>query len=376
MAPLECPVLKPTMEDMMSMTFEEYITKHELKIAKAGVCKIVAPMQWVPRKQGYRNLSHMRIERPIRQHASGSRGLYRMILMEAPAMTVPEFEAQATDKDNLPNSRAGEKLDDADLERKFWANLSLRPPLYGADVAGSLCDPQCRGWNLRKLDTVLSSVLKENGFSLPGVNEPYLYFGMYRSVFAWHTEDLDLYSVNYLHFGANKQWYVVPPEHRTRFEQVVKQMLPEVFKHCPEFLRHKELLISPQLLDLHQVPYIRLTQGPREFVINYPGAYHAGFNTGYNCAESLNFATKRWIPIGARAGVCRCNPDSVKIDMRLFRHLVPARQLPAELLVDTSDEEEESEEPSDTGSHHKGARRRRAADSSDEEEEEGSSDEE
>lgn len=56
-----------------------------------------------------------------------------------------------------------------------------------------------------------------------------------------------------------------------------------------------------------------------EFIINFPGAYHAGFNHGYNCAESVNFATKKWIPLGAVASYCDCNPDSVKIDMRLFR---------------------------------------------------------
>lgn len=61
-------------------------------------------------------------------------------------------------------------------------------------------------------------------------------------------------------------------------------MLPEMFRHCPEFMRHKELLISPALLDQHKIPYVRAVQQPREFMINYPGAYHAGFNAGYNCA--------------------------------------------------------------------------------------------
>ncbi len=51
--------------------------------------------------------------------------------------------------------------------------------------------------------------------------------------------------------------------------------------------------MSPQFLDQYQVPYVKVTQHPREFVITYPGAYHAGFNQGYNCAESVNFATKR-----------------------------------------------------------------------------------
>jgi len=46
------------------------------------------------------------------------------------------------------------------------------------------------------------------------------------------------------------------------------------------------------------------------------GSYHCGFNHGYNCAESTNFATRAWIGVGARAASCRCTDDSVTIDMR------------------------------------------------------------
>lgn len=54
-----------------------------------------------------------------------------------------------------------------------------------------------------------------------------------------HTEDLDLYSVNYLHYGAPKQWYVIPPAARQRFEGLIKGMIPDLFRACPEFFRHK-----------------------------------------------------------------------------------------------------------------------------------------
>jgi len=30
------------------------------------------------------------------------------------------------------------------------------------------------------------------------------------------------------------------------------------------------------MLDLHQIPYVKAVQHPREFMINFPGAYHAG----------------------------------------------------------------------------------------------------
>ena len=55
------------------------------------------------------------------------------------------------------------------------------------------------------------------------------------------------------------------------------------------------------------------------------GAYHAGFNVGFNCAESTNFATTSWIQHGAAADFCRCSPEqqSVHLDMGLFLAQAP-----------------------------------------------------
>ena len=44
-----------------------------------------------------------------------------------------------------------------------------------------------------------------------------------------------------------------------------------------------------------------MTQQAGEFMVTFPYAYHAGFNHGYNCAESTNFATQRWIEYGKQA---------------------------------------------------------------------------
>lgn len=61
-------------------------------------------------------------------------------------------------------------------------------------------------WNIGRLRTILDLVEKESGITIEGVNTPYLYFGMWKTSFAWHTEDMDLYSINYLHFGEPKSW--------------------------------------------------------------------------------------------------------------------------------------------------------------------------
>ena len=44
-----------------------------------------------------------------------------------------------------------------------------------------------------------------------GVNMPYVYFGMWRATFSRHVEDMDLYGVNFFHYGAHKTWLGAPP---------------------------------------------------------------------------------------------------------------------------------------------------------------------
>lgn len=46
---------------------------------------------------------------------------------------------------------------------------------------------------------------------------------------------------------------------------------------------------------------MQVTQEAGEFMITFPYGYHAGFNHGFNCAESTNFATRRWIEYGKQA---------------------------------------------------------------------------
>lgn len=53
------------------------------------------------------------------------------------------------------------------------------------------------------------------------------------------------------------------------------------------------------------LPLLKITQEAGEFMVTFPYAYHAGFNHGFNCAESTNFATERWIEYGKQAVLVR-----------------------------------------------------------------------
>ncbi|XP_057268108.1 lysine-specific demethylase 4C-like, partial [Pezoporus wallicus] len=87
---------------------------------------------------------------------------------------------------------------------------------------------------------------------------------------------------------------------------------------CDAFLRHKMTLISPSILKMYGIPFDKVTQEAGEFMITFPYGYHAGFNHGFNCAESTNFATFRWIDYGKAAKLCTCRRDMVKISMDVF----------------------------------------------------------
>uniref|UniRef100_A0AAQ5XLA9 [histone H3]-trimethyl-L-lysine(9) demethylase n=1 Tax=Amphiprion ocellaris TaxID=80972 RepID=A0AAQ5XLA9_AMPOC len=294
--------------------FSRYIAYMESQGAhKAGLAKIVPPKEWKPRSS-YDDIDNLMIPAPIQQVVTGQSGLFTQYNIQKKSMAVREFRKIAnSDKFCSPH------YDDfEELERKYWKNVTFNPPIYGADVNGTLYDPDVKEWNICHLDTILDTVERDSGITIEGVNTPYLYFGMWKTTFAWHTEDMDLYSINYLHFGEPKSWYCVPPEHGKRLERLAKGFFPGSAQNCEAFLRHKMTLISPSILKKYGIPFEKITQEAGEFMVTFPYAYHAGFNHGFNCAESTNFATERWIEYGKQAVLCSCRKDMVKISMDVF----------------------------------------------------------
>ncbi|BFZ55601.1 hypothetical protein PYCC9005_002642 [Savitreella phatthalungensis] len=198
-----------------------------------------------------------------------------------------------------------------ELEKAYWKSLTYNQPLYGADLPGSLFHDSVKSWNVAHLDNILNKL----GKVLPGVNSAYLYLGMWKASFSWHVEDMDLYSINYIHFGAPKQWYSVSQEDNSKFETVMRNIFPDDAHRCSQFMRHKTFGASPARLAQHGVNVNRLVHYEKEFVITFPYGYHSGYNLGYNCAESVNFATEDWLEFGRVAEKCECIHDAVTIDV-------------------------------------------------------------
>ncbi|XP_013139255.1 PREDICTED: probable lysine-specific demethylase 4B [Papilio polytes] len=307
-------VFRPTWDEFKD--FNKYVQYMESKGAhKAGLAKVIPPPEWVPRKKGY-NLDELNITipSPICQVVTGKQGLFQQINIQKKSMTVRQFAVMA----NSAKYCTPRHTNYDDLERKYWKNVTYVAPIYGADVNGSITDPDVNEWNINHLGTILDFVNSDYGIEIDGVNTAYLYFGMWKTTFAWHTEDMDLYSINYLHFGEPKTWYAIPPEHGKRFERIASGFFPTSAKTCQAFLRHKMTLISPHILKQYSVPVNKVTQKAGEIMITFPYGYHAGFNHGFNCAESTNFAAPRWVEYGKRALQCTCSNDMVKISMDTF----------------------------------------------------------
>ena len=308
----------PTKEQLAN--FKTYVPFMESQGAhKAGIARIVPPKDWTARKAGYEPSEvDIIIDSPVKQNITSTKVLGALTTFAdrtIPSLTLPEYLRLATSPKFLTPSHSTYD----ELEQLYWQQSqdpSIPSPIYGADVPASLTDPDQTVFNLSNLPNILSGMAEE----IPGINTPYTYVGMWRATFSWHVEDMDLYGLNFLHYGASKTWYCVPPEHGYKLEQLAQKLFPEMTETCFNLLRHKAVMIGPKLLRAHGIPVNKMVHEQGTIMVVFPHAYHSGFNHGFNMAETLNFALPRWVEYGKRFRGCLCSNQSmeVRVNMEQF----------------------------------------------------------
>lgn len=322
------PVFHPTWADMQD--FEAYMTSVRRSCgggaSSAGLARIVPPREWLELTQQSSQLLPPRaaIRCPVSQVVEGAAGVYKVSsVVRQATVTAVRFRDEWCAEARAPHST--DPGDDDAVFDAFWRDIAdaKTAATYGADTVGSLFPALLQVWNLN----TLPGTLRVMGVPIVGVTHSFLYYGMWKALFAAHTEDMELYSINYLHHGAPKYWYAVPPRAAADFEALAADKFPLDAARCGQWLRHKAYVLSPQVLEAHRVPYCRAVQRPGEFMVTMPRAYHWGFNGGYNVAEAVNFALTDWIQYGREAKTCSCVRDAVWMDMEifLFRYLAHAR---------------------------------------------------
>ncbi|KAG0484358.1 hypothetical protein HPP92_008437 [Vanilla planifolia] len=187
--------------------------------------------------------------------------------------------------------------------RRIWSRAAVERE--GGSSGWKLSNSR---WNLQVVARSPGSLTRFMPDDVPGVTSPMVYIGMLFSWFAWHVEDHELHSMNFLHMGSSKTWYAVPGDHAATLEEIVRvQGYGGNVDRLAAFimLGEKTTLLSPEILVASSVPVCRLVQHPGEFVVTFPRAYHVGFSHGFNCGEAANFATPQWLKVAKEAAIRR-----------------------------------------------------------------------
>ncbi|KAK1319732.1 Lysine-specific demethylase REF6 [Acorus calamus] len=274
-----------------------YILKIEKEASKYGICKIVPPLPPLPKKTTISNFNRSfaafhdgpNKKNPTfatRQQQIGfcprkNRPVQKPVWQSGESYTLQQFEAKARHFERTHLRKAvGKKAPSAmEIESLFWrANLDKPFSVeYANDMPGSgfpertLCGGRLKGedagtvgesaWNMRGVSRAKGSLLRFMKEEIPGVTSPMIYVAMMFSWFAWHVEDHDLHSLNYLHHGAGKTWYGVPSDAGFAFEEVVR-------------------------------------------VHGYGGEVNP---LGYNLGEAANIATPEWLKVAKAAAIRRAS---------------------------------------------------------------------
>eukprot|EP00656_Telonema_subtile_P038160 TRINITY_DN4278_c0_g1_i1.p1 TRINITY_DN4278_c0_g1~~TRINITY_DN4278_c0_g1_i1.p1 ORF type:complete len:1136 (-),score=280.05 TRINITY_DN4278_c0_g1_i1:19-3426(-) len=205
----------------------------------------------------------------------------------------------------LGDSKSQQKLNYLDIEDHFFAALAAgdRYVRYGNDVDNTAFPgDEASPWTPAAIARLKGSFF-EKVEEMIGITTPFMYIGMLYAFFSWHTEDNDLYSINYMIEGSPKTWFAIPHFGAEAYDAVFNkcaQFSDTLYKY-PDLKWRKCTMLQPQLLRQAGVPVHRAIQHRGQHVVTFPRAYHGGFSHGFNYGEATNFACLNWAQFGSDA---------------------------------------------------------------------------
>ncbi|KAI4301085.1 hypothetical protein L6164_034401, partial [Bauhinia variegata] len=149
-------------------------------------------------------------------------------------------------------------------------------------------------WNLNNINRLSGSLLSFES-SEAACNFIRIHVGMCFSSLGWRVEEHQLYSLCYMHLGEPKVWYAIPGRFAASFEDVRRKYFSDLFTGRSDLPNALVRQISLATLKSEAIPVYRCIQYPREFVLVFPGAYHSGFDCGFNFSEVASFAPLEWL---------------------------------------------------------------------------------
>lgn len=194
---------------------------------------------------------------------------------------------------------------DAEIESEFWKTVSegSRHVVVQAGIAVGTAFPTAKdssysrhAWNLNVLGHSVKSVL--HSVAVPGVTVPELHIGMLFASQCWSMDPQMLPSIYYVHTGAKKVVYAIPPTHALKFEDVVKKKHPSAWHNKVPAVIPDTCMMPISVLVQNNVSVCRLVMEPGRFLVVFPGTYTASLCCGYSISEKINFARAEWLPLG------------------------------------------------------------------------------
>lgn len=203
----------------------------------------------------------------------------------------------------------------ATIEDGAWQNLSTRSqkngstsskqPVYAIHIRNTLFD-ESEPWNMNNFGiehSIIQNPALNKEDDMDGIQNAYINIGMLFTWFCIHCEDCDLASVNYLHSGATKHWICVPRSEKSKFERALMSNIAVQYE-CQTVYRHKCFIVDEGFLIKHGIKYSKVVQYAGEFVITLYGAYHWGWNSGFNVCEAMNLASPKFKKIYEETVLC------------------------------------------------------------------------